>query len=33
MGLVSFIVIGSIGRLIHFAVVALLPQYAKLLLS
>ncbi len=31
MGLVSFIVIGSLGRLIHFAVVALLPRYAAML--
>ena len=29
MSVVSFFVIGSIGRLIHFAVVAALPQYAK----
>jgi membrane protein YqaA with SNARE-associated domain len=28
MGLVSFIVIGFLGRLIHFAFVALLPQLA-----
>jgi membrane protein YqaA with SNARE-associated domain len=33
MGLLSFVVIGSVGRLIHFAVVALLPQYAKLLIG
>lgn len=33
MGIVSFIVIGFVGRLIHFAVVAWLPQYAKLLLG
>lgn len=29
MGIVSFVVIGSVGRLIHFAAVALLPQLAK----
>jgi membrane protein YqaA with SNARE-associated domain len=29
MSVVSFFVIGSAGRLIHFAVVAALPQYAK----
>jgi membrane protein YqaA with SNARE-associated domain len=29
MGVVSFFLIGSAGRLIHFAVVALIPQYAK----
>lgn len=33
MGVVSFLVIGTAGRLIHFAVVALLPQYAKMLLG
>ncbi len=33
MGLVSFITIGFVGRLIHFAVVAWLPQYAKLLMG
>ena len=33
MGLGSFVVIGSAGRLIHFAVVALLPQYAKYLIG
>lgn len=33
MGLLSFLVIGSIGRLIHFAVVAYLPQYAKLFIG
>jgi membrane protein YqaA with SNARE-associated domain len=33
MGLGSFVIIGSIGRLIHFAVVALLPQYARYLLG
>jgi membrane protein YqaA with SNARE-associated domain len=33
MGLVSFILIGSLGRLIHFAVIALLPQYARLLIG
>ena len=33
MGIVPFVVIGSVGRLIHFAVVALLPQYAKTLLG
>ena len=32
MSVLSFFVIGSVGRLIHFAVVALIPQYAKLLL-
>jgi membrane protein YqaA with SNARE-associated domain len=33
MGIVSFLVIGSIGRMIHFAVVALIPQYARLLIG
>jgi membrane protein YqaA with SNARE-associated domain len=33
MGIFSFLVIGSVGRLIHFTVVALLPQYAKLLIG
>ena len=33
MSLATFIVIGSAGRLIHFAVVAALPQYARLLLG
>jgi membrane protein YqaA with SNARE-associated domain len=33
MGLVSFITIGTAGRLIHFAIVAFFPQYAKLLLG
>jgi membrane protein YqaA with SNARE-associated domain len=33
MGVVSFFLIGSVGRLIHFAVVALLPQYVKALLG
>ena len=33
MGLGYFVVIGSVGRLIHFAVVALLPQYARYLLG
>lgn len=33
MGVVSFFLIGSVGRLIHFAVVALIPQYARLLLD
>jgi membrane protein YqaA with SNARE-associated domain len=33
MGLVSFLVIGFAGRLIHFTVVALLPQYARLLIG
>ena len=33
MGVVSFFLIGTAGRLIHFAVVALLPQYARLLLG
>ena len=33
MGLISFILIGTVGRLIHFAVVAWLPQYAKLLIG
>lgn len=33
MGILSFVLIGSVGRLIHFAIVAMLPQYAKLLLS
>jgi membrane protein YqaA with SNARE-associated domain len=31
MGLVSFVAIGMAGRFIHFAVVAMLPQYAKML--
>lgn len=29
MSLFSFFVIGTVGRLIHFSVVALLPQYIK----
>lgn len=29
MGVVTFFTIGTAGRLIHFAAVALLPQYAK----
>lgn len=33
MGLLSFVAIGTVGRLIHFAVVALFPQYAKFLLG
>jgi len=33
MGMFSFLVIGSVGRLIHFTVVAMLPQYAKLLIG
>ena len=33
MGILSFVAIGSVGRLIHFAVVALVPQYAKALLG
>lgn len=33
MGIVSFFVIGTVGRLIHFAAVALLPQYVKALLG
>ena len=33
MGIVPFVVIGTVGRLIHFTVVALLPQYAKWLLG
>lgn len=33
MGIASFFLIGSAGRLIHFAVVALVPQYAKVLLN
>jgi len=33
MGLASFVVIGSVGRLIHFAVVAMLPQYARYLIG
>lgn len=33
MGVVSFFLIGSAGRLIHFAVVALLPRYAGLLIG
>ena len=33
MNVVSFFVIGSVGRLIHFAAVAVLPQYAKSWLS
>ena len=33
MGVVSFFLIGTVGRLIHFTVVALLPQYARLLLG
>ena len=33
MGVVSFFAIGTVGRLIHFTVVALLPRYARLLLG
>jgi membrane protein YqaA with SNARE-associated domain len=33
MGVVSFAVVGTVGRLIHFAAVALLPQYFKGLLA
>jgi membrane protein YqaA with SNARE-associated domain len=33
MGILSFVVIGAAGRLIHFAVVALLPQYARFLIG
>jgi membrane protein YqaA with SNARE-associated domain len=33
MSMGMFLLIGSTGRLIHFAVVALLPQYAKFLLG
>jgi membrane protein YqaA with SNARE-associated domain len=33
MGIVPFVVIGTVGRLLHFAVVAILPQYAKTLLG
>lgn len=33
MGVVPFFLIGSVGRLIHFGVVALLPQYVKTLLG
>lgn len=31
MGVVSFFVVGVAGRLIHFSVVALIPQYARML--
>lgn len=30
MGILSFVLICTAGRLIHFAVVAMLPQYAKM---
>jgi membrane protein YqaA with SNARE-associated domain len=33
MGIFSFITIGTVGRLIHFAVVAVFPQWAKILLG
>lgn len=33
MSIATFLVLGTAGRLIHFAFVALLPQYAKLLLG
>lgn len=33
MGVVTFFVIGTAGRLIHFAAVALIPQYARMLLG
>jgi membrane protein YqaA with SNARE-associated domain len=33
MGVGSFFVLGTVGRLIHFGVVAMLPQYAKLVLN
>lgn len=33
MGLASFVVIGTVGRLIHFGVVALVPQVARALLG
>ncbi len=33
MGITTFFLIGTAGRLIHFTVVALLPQYAKGLLG
>jgi membrane protein YqaA with SNARE-associated domain len=33
MGVAPFVVIGTVGRLIHFAAVALLPQYAKTLIG
>ncbi|HET7274065.1 MAG TPA: hypothetical protein VFI91_02735 [Longimicrobiaceae bacterium] len=29
MGIVTFVLIGTAGRLIHFTVVALIPQYAE----
>ncbi|MBW3628135.1 MAG: hypothetical protein KY464_02445 [Gemmatimonadetes bacterium] len=33
MGVVPFVAIGTVGRLIHFAAVALLPQYARSLMG
>jgi membrane protein YqaA with SNARE-associated domain len=33
MGLVPFFVIGTVGRLLHFAVVAMAPQYARAFLG
>lgn len=33
MSLLPFIMIGFVGRVIHFAVVAIIPQYAKLLIG
>jgi membrane protein YqaA with SNARE-associated domain len=33
MGVVPFVAIGTLGRLIHFAAVALLPHYARTLLG
>jgi membrane protein YqaA with SNARE-associated domain len=33
MGVFSFLLIGSVGRLIHFGLVAWLPQYARALVN
>ncbi|HEX6924676.1 MAG TPA: VTT domain-containing protein [Longimicrobiaceae bacterium] len=33
MSVVTFFVIGLAGRLVHFAVVALIPQYARMLIG
>ena len=33
MGIVPFVVIGSVGRFVHFFVIAFLPQYGKTLLG
>lgn len=33
MGVAPFVVIGTVGRLIHFSIVALLPHYARSLIG